>query len=236
MALPRLNENSQYELTIPSKKEVVQYRPFLVKEQKVLLIAYESQDRRQILNAMLNTIESCLKEPLNVKTLSTFDVDYMFTQIRAKSVGETSEILIACTECETQNEIKINLEEIKIDVGETNNLIELTDKISVRMRFPNYDHFISSDVLMGDSTQSEQLMALVVSCLDAVETEDERISMQDESEEEIMGFLDSLTSDQFDKIAQFTLDLPKLEHEVSFKCKNCGADNKRILRGIDDFF
>jgi len=236
MALPRLNENSQYELTIPSKKQVVQYRPFLVKEQKVLLIAYESQDRRQILNAMLNTIEACLKEPLNVKALSTFDVDYMFTQIRAKSVGETSDILIGCTECETQNEIKINLEEIKIDVGENNNLIELTDKISVRMRFPNYDYFISNDVLMGESTQSEQLMALVVSCIDAVETEDERISMQDESNEEIMGFLDSLTTDQFDKIAQFTLDLPKLEHEVAFKCKDCGTDNKRILRGIDDFF
>jgi len=236
MALPRLNENSQYELTIPSKKQVVQYRPFLVKEQKVLLIAYESQDRRQILNAMLNTIEACLKEPLNVKALSTFDVDYMFTQIRAKSVGETSDILIGCTECETQNEVKINLEEIKIDVGENNNLIELTDKISVRMRFPNYDYFISNDVLMGESTQSEQLMALVVSCIDAVETEDERISMQDESNEEIMGFLDSLTTDQFDKIAQFTLDLPKLEHEVAFKCKDCGTDNKRILRGIDDFF
>ncbi len=236
MALPRLNENSQYELTIPSKKQIVQYRPFLVKEQKVLLIAYESQDRRQILNAMLNTIEACLKEPLNVKALSTFDVDYMFTQIRAKSVGETSDILIGCTECETQNEVKINLEEIKIDVGENNNLIELTDKISVRMRFPNYDYFISNDVLMGESTQSEQLMALVVSCIDAVETEDERISMQDESNEEIMGFLDSLTTDQFDKIAQFTLDLPKLEHEVAFKCKDCGTDNKRILRGIDDFF
>lgn len=236
MALPRLNENSQYELTIPSKQEVVQYRPFLVKEQKILFIAYESQDRRQILNAMLNTIEACLKEPLNVKMLSTFDVDYMFTQIRAKSVGETSDILIGCTECETQNEVKVNLEEIKIDVGKTNNLIELTDKISVRMRFPNYDYFISNDVLMGESTQSEQLMALVVSCLDAVETEEERISMQDESEEEIMGFLDSLTSDQFDKIAQFTLDLPKLEHEVIFKCKDCGTDNKRTLRGIDDFF
>ena len=236
MALPRLNENSQYELTIPSKKQIVQYRPFLVKEQKVLLIAYESQDRRQILNAMLNTIEACLKEPLNVKALSTFDVDYMFTQIRAKSVGETSDILIGCTECETQNEVKINLEEIKIDVGETNNLIQLTDKISVRMRFPNYDYFISNDVLMGESTQSEQLMALVVSCLDAVETGDERISMQDESEEEIMGFLDSLTSEQFEKIAQFTLDLPKLEHEIAFNCKDCGADNKRTLRGIDDFF
>jgi len=185
---------------------------------------------------MLNTIEACLKEPLNVKALSTFDVDYMFTQIRAKSVGETSDILIGCSECETQNEVKINLEEIKIDVGETNNLIQLTDKISVRMRFPNYDYFISNDVLMGESTQSEQLMALVVSCLDAVETEDERISMQDESQEEIMGFLDSLTTDQFDKIAQFTLDLPKLEHEITFKCKDCGADNKRILRGIDDFF
>ena len=96
MALPRLNENSQYELTIPSNKEVIHYRPFLVKEQKVLMIAYESQDRGQILLGMLNTIEACVKEEVDVKKLSTFDVDYIFTQIRGKSVGETSDILIKC--------------------------------------------------------------------------------------------------------------------------------------------
>ena len=136
MALPRLNENSQYELTIPSNKEVIHYRPFLVKEQKVLMIAYESQDRGQILLGMLNTIEACVKEEVDVKKLSTFDVDYIFTQIRGKSVGETSDILIKCENvaCGTDNEVKINLESIKVDVGDRDMLIPITDDVSVRMR------------------------------------------------------------------------------------------------------
>ena len=190
MALPRLNDNPQYELTIPSNGNTVNYRPFLVKEQRNLLIAYESQDRKQILNAMLNTIESCVSEELNLKKLTTFDVDYMFTQIRSKSVGETSDIIIRCSECDHENEQRIKLDEIKVPIEERNMLIQVTPDLNVRMRYPNYDFFLKSQVLLSeDTSQSDMLLALVVACLESVETENERIDLGDESYEEILAFL-----------------------------------------------
>jgi len=237
MALPRLNENPQYELVIPSTKEKVNFRPFLVKEQKVLLIAYESQDRKQILSAMLNTLQSCIHENIDVKKLSTFDVDYMFTMIRSKSAGETTTLIFKCTECETDNEVVIHLDEIVVDVKEQDMRIELTDKITVKMRYPNYDFFLNNSVMMDeDKSQSEMLLASIIGCLEAIETEEERIDLADESEEEINSFLESLTSAQFDKVSKFALNMPSMEKQVFFTCKSCGTKNESMLRGLTDFF
>lgn len=237
MALPRLNENPQYELVIPSTKEKVNFRPFLVKEQKVLLIAYESQDRKQILSAMLNTLESCIHENIDVKKLSTFDVDYMFTMIRSKSAGETTTLLFKCKECQTENEVVIKLDEIGVDVKEQNMRIELTDKIAVKMRYPSYEFFLNNSILMDESkTQSELLLASIVGCLEAVETEEERIDLSDESEEEVNQFLESLTGAQFEKISQFALELPAMSKNVKYTCINCGTKNERMLKGLEDFF
>jgi hypothetical protein len=237
MALPRLNDNPQYELIIPSSGKSVNYRPFLVKEQRNLLIAYESQDRKQILNAMLNTIESCVSEELNLKKLTTFDVDYMFTQIRSKSVGETSDIIIRCSECDHENEQHIKLDEIKVPMEERNMLIQVTPDLNVRMRYPNYDFFLKSQVLLSeDTSQSDMLLALVVACLESVETENERIDLGDESYEEILAFLESLTTEQFDKIGAFTLNMPSMEHDIEFDCEQCNHHNTRKLKGLQDFF
>lgn len=237
MALPRLNENPQYELVIPSTKEKVNFRPFLVKEQKVLLIAYESQDRKQILSAMLNTLENCIHENIDVKKLSTFDVDYMFTMIRSKSAGETTTLLFKCKECQTENEVVIKLDEIGVDIKEQNMRIDLTDKIAVKMRYPSYEFFLNNSILMDENkTQSELLLASIVGCLEAVETEEERIDLADESEEEVNQFLESLTSSQFEKISEFALNLPAMTKNIKFTCKHCGTKNERMLRGLEDFF
>ena len=237
MALPRLNENPQYELVIPSTKEKVNFRPFLVKEQKVLLIAYESQDRKQILSAMLNTLENCIHENSDVKKLSTFDVDYMFTMIRSKSAGETTTLLFKCKECQTENEVVIKLDEIGVDVKEQNMRIDLTDKIAVKMRYPSYEFFLNNSILMDESkTQSELLLASIVGCLEAVETEEERIDLSDESEEEINQFLESLTASQFEKISEFAVNLPAMTKNIEYTCNNCGTKNERMLRGLEDFF
>ena len=237
MALPRLNDNPQYELKIPSSQQVVKFRPFLVKEQKVLLIAYESQDRKQILSAMLDTIGVCISEAIDVKKLSTFDVDYMFTMIRSKSVGETTDILIQCSDCDTQNEVKVKLDDIEVPVEKQEMLIPINDKMSVRMKYPNYDFFLNNDTLLDSTkTQSEIILSMIVGCLESIETEEERINLIDESEEEILGFLESLTTAQFDKISNFVLNIPAMEHDLSFKCVNCGKDNKRKLKGLEDFF
>jgi ERCC4-type nuclease len=237
MALPRLNENPQYELVIPSTKEKVNFRPFLVKEQKVLLIAYESQDRKQILSAMLNTLENCIHENIDVKKLSTFDVDYMFTMIRSKSAGETTTLLFKCKECQTENEVVIKLDEIGVDVKEQNMRIDLTDKIAVKMRYPSYEFFLNNSILMDEGkTQSELLLASIVGCLEAVETEEERIDLADESEEEVNQFLESLTASQFEKISEFALNLPAMSKNIKFACKHCETKNERMLRGLEDFF
>ena len=237
MALPRLNDNPQYELKIPSSQQVVKFRPFLVKEQKVLLIAYESQDRKQILSAMLDTIGVCISEPIDIKKLSTFDVDYMFTMIRSKSVGETTDILIQCSDCDTQNEVKVKLDDIEVPVEKQEMLIPINDKMNVRMKYPNYDFFLNNNTLLDSTkTQSEIILSMIVGCLESIETEEERINLIDESEEEILGFLESLTTAQFDKISNFVLNIPAMEHDLAFKCVSSGKDNKRKLKGLEDFF
>ena len=138
MALPKLNDAPKYEIAVPSTGQKVRYRPYLVKEEKVLMLAMESQDQRSALNAIVDTIESCVQDDLNTKDLTTFDVEYLFTQIRSKSVGETAKIGVTCTHCDQQNEIEIKLDDIKVgnpDGLETN--IELTDNITLLMRWPS---------------------------------------------------------------------------------------------------
>jgi len=237
MALPKLkNDIPKYDLTIPSTGDTVKFRPFLVKEQKILLIAFESKDNKQILNSMLDCLSSCIPE-VDMNDLATFDVDYMFTMIRSKSAGETTTLIFKCTECETENEAVIKLDEIRVEVEEQDMRIELTDKITVKMRYPNYDFFLNNSVMMDeDKSQSEMLLASIIGCLEAIETEEERIDLADESEEEINSFLESLTSAQFDKISKFALNMPSMEKQVHFTCKNCGTKNERMLRGLNDFF
>ena len=151
MALPKLNNDTPtYELIIPSTKKSVRFRPFLVKEQKNLLIAMESKDAKQILNSMLSCLDSCV-EGINTNDLATFDVDYMFTQIRSKSVGEISEIMTNCANCNHQNKVSVDLSKIDMNaesVKET--IIPITDKISVKMKYPTYKDMMENEKLFSD--------------------------------------------------------------------------------------
>ena len=182
MALPVLNEVPKYELTIPSTQEKVLFRPFLVKEQKILLLAYESKNRKQIVQAMLDTIGACA-QTVDVMKLSTFDVDYIFTQIRAKSVGEKVELNVSCTECNTPNQTTVNLEEIVVDIPDKNMIVPITNEISIKLKYPNYGYYMASSTFFEIETQSEMMTEIVISCLDSVMTEEENISIKDESKE-----------------------------------------------------
>lgn len=235
MAIPLLNSSPKYSLVVPSSGQEVRYRPFLVKEQKVLLIAYESQDKKQIINAILDTVASCCDD-LNTKELTTFDVDYIFTQIRAKSVGEKVDLRITCDACNEDNDYQLNLEDIQVDGGEKERVIEITDEIAVKLKYPDYAKFLSSDVLLESKSESETLMEIIISCIDSILTEDESIKVKDEPKAEVVKFVDSMTSAQFEKITDFIQKMPTLSHEVKFKCEHCGADNNRKLSGLDDFF
>ena len=236
MALPSLNAAPKYELTVPSTKKKIRFRPFLVKEQKILLLAYESQDKKQIIQAIIDTVKSCTDDEINVYDLTTFDVDYIFTQIRAKSVGEKVDLQIACSSCEQANDVQVNLEDIQIECDKESEVIKLTDQVSVKVKYPDYDRFINHSNIFDAQSASEMVMEIIIASIDSIMTEEENIPAVNESKEELVNFVESMNSEQFEKINQFVENMPVMKHEVNFKCISCGEDNTRVLQGIDDFF
>ncbi len=237
MALPKLsNDRPIYEMVIPSTKETVKFRPFLVKEQKSLLVAFESQDQKQILNSMLVCIESCVPG-VDIKKLATFDVDYMFTQVRSKSVGETSTVLSSCTKCNEENEIKINLADIAVNSdGLKTEIIPINEDISVEMKYPTYEDTLSYTESEMDKNSAELLFNSIATCINAVQTKDENILLKHEPKEEVNTFINSLTNQQLEKITSFVDNIPTLIHEQTYECSKCGHENTLAMKGLQDFF
>lgn len=236
MALPKINELPSYELVVPSTNQKVNYRPFLVKEQKILMMALETQDEKAILKAIVDTIQSCVTDPLDTNNLATFDIEYIFTQIRGKSVGEKATVNLKCLKCEENTEVSIPLDKIKIDLGKVNNKIKLNDQYTVVMKYPNYQAILlAPEDKMGDSL-TEAILEMVVMCMDKLQTEDDQVAFADETRESIIEFLESLNTAQFEKLVNFVNNLPKLTHNVDYKCDHCNHENKIVLQGIQDFF
>lgn len=235
MALPKLNDNLKYEMTIPSTNTLVTYRPYLVKEEKILLSAFESQDQKQAMRAMVDTVVSCVNEPIKSSELSTFDVEYMFTQIRSKSVGEISNIMFPCQAegCEINTEVAVDLSEVKVEVEEIDTIVPITDDISVEMQYPPFNSFVSN--FKEGITEAEFGFQMLEHCMVAILTEEERFTVKDSSKKEIREFIDSMTSKQFEKIGEFIQNIPSLKHEVKYKCE-CGHENEHVLEGLQDFF
>lgn len=230
MALPKLNEVPKYELIIPSSGEKVKFRPYLVKEEKILMMAAESKDSKEMLNAVLDTIEACVQSKLNFEKLTTFDIEYLFIKLRSKSVGEVSNILLPCKSCEHHNEVSINLEEIQCKGLTKDKYVKLDDKVTVEMRYPSY-----KDIPL-DENENEMGFKVLAASLNAVLTEDERIKIEDESPENVRDFLESMTKEQFEKIAAFLVDMPQVKHTVAFDCEKCSEQNKVELKGLQSFF
>jgi hypothetical protein len=235
MALPKLNDTPKYDIVIPSQNKKVKYRPYLVKEEKVLMMAMESQDMNAILNAVVDTITACVQNDIEKDKLTIFDVEYMFTQIRAKSVGETSKVGIKCKHCETSNEIAIDVSSIKIDVPKISNTIELTSEITLEMKWPSYDDLISLGI-KDTKSMAQNAFAMIGKCIAAIHTNDERISTKDVPSEELEEFIDSMTKDQFQKVSAYIEQMPRLIHNVDFNCVSCGETNNIKLEGMSDFF
>lgn len=233
MALPSLNAAPSYELTIPSTGKKIKFRPFLVKEQKILMLAYESQDKKQIINAMLDTIDACI-EDINCRTLTTSDVDYIFTQLRAKSVGEKIELNIACKECETKNPVTVNVEEVEISGDSKEKIVQLNETYSVKLKYPTYTDFMAN--IAEDKSETDTIMDIIVTCLDSIMTEEEIVSLKDETKEEVMSFVESMNTKQFEMITEFVQNIPQLKYTSNFKCVNCGSEQEFTLQGLDDFF
>ena len=232
MALPKINNVPKYDVVIPSTKQAVRFRPYLVKEEKVLMLAMESHDQGQAMNAVVDTIESCIQDTIDKNKLTTLDVEYLFTRIRAKSVGETTKVGLKCSECETSNDAIIPIEAIQIEVPEIESKVAITDELTLSLRWPRYNDLLD---LGQFESQTEMTFKMVSRCIEAVETPQERIDFRDESEEEIMEFIESLSGDQFSKIREFVEAMPTLKHELNYKCKSCGHENHMTLQGMNDF-
>ena len=238
MALPKVNETLNFTMKIPSTGKRVKYRPYLVKEEKVLLQAFESGDIKTCLEAMVDTLDACLdpKQNVDVGDLATFDIEYMFTQVRAKSVGETSTILIKCKDCEEQNQYRIELDDLEVEMTDKNNIIEINDDISVEMKYPTYRGFIEQD--LGDLTEenSEAMFQVLASSVAAILTKDDRIDATKEDPKDVVEFLESMTAGQLKKVTAFLEELPSMRHLAKFNCQKCGVDNELELKGLADFF
>lgn len=235
MALPRVNEVLKFSLTIPSTGQTIRYRPYLVKEEKVLLQAFESQDTTACLQAMCDTLESCIDpdEKVEVAKLATFDLEYMFLKVRSKSVGETSDLVIRCKECNEPNEYAVDLEKVNIEVGDEDYIIDITGDIKVEMRYPSYTNIMTEDL---DTQNMDGALNMVASCISAVHTSDERMDCNTVDRSEILEFLGSMTAHQLKDLADFVHNMPALEHDIVFQCRKCETVNELTLKGLSDFF
>ena len=187
MALPKLNDKPKYELVIPSTQKKVKFRPYLVKEEKVLMLAMESQDQIQIFEAIADTIEACVDGDIDKNALTTFDIEYMFVKIRTKSVGENIKLTPKCEECEEENEINIGLDEIIINIPEENHIIKISDDINIKMRWPSFLSVLSDDVV-NDKSETEQTFKMISKCIESVMTEDENMMFKDEPKKEKFSY------------------------------------------------
>lgn len=236
MALPKLNNTPKYDLVIPSTKKPVKFRPYLVKEEKILLLAMETKDASQTLNAVLNTIVACVDDKIDPNSLTTFDIEYMFVKIRSKSVGETSNIGVNCSECNHANKVAVDLQSIEIDVPKTEFMIPLTDYITVEMTYPHFSDMASNKKLTNSTSPTEQTFEMIISVMKAIHTNEERIDLKDVAHKEIEEFIESMTADQLQKIREFVETIPKLAHDVEFNCVQCHHHNKYTIEGMQNFF
>ena len=238
MPLPKI-ATPTYELELPSTGKTIQYRPFLVKEEKVLVIALESEDNKQITTAIKTVLRNCvLTKGIKVEFLPTFDIEFLFLNIRGKSVGEEIEVNIICPDDEeTQVPVTINLDDIKIQKDENHtNRIKVDDSIMMEMKYPSLDQFIKNNFDFNEENQMDQSFQLIASCIDKIYSEDEVWATADCTKKEVNEFLESMNSGQFKEIEKFFETMPKLKHDVKVKNPKTGVESDVVLEGLASFF
>ena len=237
MPLPKISTPA-YELALPSTGKKIKYRPFLVREEKVLIIAMESEDEKQIAEAVKDVISNCIiTRNVKVDELSTFDIEYLFLNIRGKSVGEDVEVLVTCPDDgETQVPTVINLDEIKVQKGKGHSRdIVLDDALTMRMKYPSMEQFIKNNFGATELTV-ESTFEVISSCIEQVFNEEESWSTSDCTKKELNEFLEQLSSKQFKEIENFFETMPKLSHTVTVKNPNTGVESEIVLEGLNAFF
>ena len=236
MALPKLNTPT-YELEVPSTDEKIKYRPFLVKEEKILLMAMESKDNTQIINAVKDIVKSCTFEKVDVSTMPMFDMEYIFLNIRAKSVGEVSNLKILCPDDKkTYANVELDLTKVEVQVGDDHtNKIELTDDMGLIMTYPTIDSFLDSGI---ETITANNMLDIIGSCvLQIYEKNGEKVYQgKDQTKKELTEFIEQMNSGQFRKVQSFFDTMPKLTHTVKVKNPKTKKTSEVKLTGLNDFF
>jgi len=235
MALPQIN-TPVYELTIPSNGKKIKYRPFVVKEEKILLLALESEDEQEITNAIVQIINNCVQSKVDIDDLSTFDIEYIFLNIRAKSVGEVLEFSITCPDDGvTQVEVDINIDDIKVikEKGHTDT-IEIGNGYFVKMKYPTLNYVLKKT--NKGKSPIENTFEYAVDCIDQIYNNEEVWDSTDNTKEEMAGWVETLTSDQYQKLQQFFNTMPKLKHTVTIVNPKTKVKSDVTIEGLANFF
>lgn len=239
MALPQVNA-TRYTMVVPSTGKEVEFRPFLVKEEKILMVALESKDNKLIMRSLKDVISACTFNEVVVDELASFDLEYMFLKLRSKSVGETAKIAIKCEECDSSSNHNVNLEDIKMDMSQDDKVIMLTDEVGMEFKYPSVNQMQNLNVENLDELTPEQKMQatmdLVVLSIDNIFDADDVHAATNYTEKELVDFVDGLNSSQFAKVTEFFGNMPALKHNLKWDCKECGHSNDIELRGLQSFF
>ena len=240
MPLPKIATPS-YELELPSTGKTIQYRPFLVKEEKLLVIALESEDTKQITNAIKAVIKSCvLTKGIKVEALPTFDIEYLFLNIRGKSVGEDIDVNLICPDDnETEVSVSVNLDDIKVQKPDGHsNQIKLDNNLMMELKYPSLNEFIKNNFDPNDTSKNpmDQSFDLIGSCINKIYNQDEVWAAADCSKKEITDFLDSMNSSQFKEVEKFFETMPKLSHTLKVLNPKTNVESDVVLEGLASFF
>ena len=237
MPLPKINTPT-YELSLPSNGKKIKYRPFLVREEKILIMALETENQKQITNAVVEILDACIMtRGIKIKTLATFDIEYIFLNVRSKSVGETINVNIICPDDEkTSVEIPIDLESIKVKKDKSHtNIVKIDDNLSLKLKYPSMEQFIENNFESTDET-IKNTMKLITSSIDMIFSEEESWNASESTPKESEEFIEQLNSKQFQTIEKFFDTMPKLSHRVKVTNPKTNVESTVILEGLAAFF
>ena len=237
MPLPKINTPT-YELTLPSNGKKIKYRPFLVREEKILIMALETENQKQITDAVVEILDACIMtRGVKVQNLATFDIEYIFLNVRSKSVGETINVNIICPDDEkTSVEVPIDLESIKVKKDKSHtNIVKIDDNLSLKLKYPSMDQFIESNFESTDDT-IKNTMKVITSSIDMIFSEEESWNASESTEKELEDFIEQLNSKQFQTIEKFFDTMPKLSHKVKVTNPKTNVESTVILEGLAAFF
>jgi hypothetical protein len=238
MPLPKVSTPT-YELELPSTGQTIEYRPFLVREEKLLVLSLESEDMKEITKAIKTVIKSCIKtKNIKVESLPTFDIEYLFLNIRGKSVGEQVEVKItAPDDGETPIDVTINIDDIKVKKNDKHtNKIKIDDNLIMEMKYPSLDQFIKSNFDFSEGNNIDQSFDMIADCVDKIYNQEEVWSTADVTKKEVVEFLEQLNTMQFKEIEQFFDTMPRLSHEVKVKNPKTKVESTVVLEGLASFF